>query len=175
MGANATFFARVVDTNPKMMKNAFVQAAKHKGTSLIEVLQNCVIFNDKVHEDVTGKELRNDHQLIVEHGKPMIFGKNKDKGIIKSGSDFIVAKIGENGVTESDVVIHDAHTPDITVHTILSRMSLPEYPVVLGIIRQCETAVYETMLYEQIEQSKQQSKIKNVNDLLLSGNTFLME
>jgi 2-oxoglutarate/2-oxoacid ferredoxin oxidoreductase subunit beta len=175
MGANATFFARVIDTDPKMMKAVFALAAAHKGTSLVEVLQNCIIFNNKVHEDITGKEVRNENQLYLEHGKPMIFGENKDKGIILAGSKFIVAKIGENGVKESDVLIHDASSPDDTRHYLLARMTLPDYPVALGVIRQCETHVYESELTKQIVESKKRSKVKCVNDLLVSGNTFNIE
>lgn len=175
MGANATFYARVIDTNPKMMKEVFVQAAAHKGTSLVEVLQNCIIFNNDVHSDITGKEVRDEHQLYLRHGKPMIFGANKDKGIIRAGSKFIVAKIGENGVTKNDVLIHDAHSPDDTRHYMLSRMSLPDYPVALGVIRQWKTQVYESVLDKQIKETKKKSKVKSVNDLLRSGNTFLID
>ncbi len=175
MGANATFYARVIDTNPKMMKDVFAAAADHKGTSLVEVLQNCVIFNNKVHEDITGKDVREEHQLYLKHGEPMLFGKNKNMGIIRAGSKFIVAKIGANGVTMDDVVIHDAHSPDDTRHYMLSRMTLPDYPVALGIIRQWSTNVYEDMLYKQINHAQESNDIKSVDDLLKSGKTFNIE
>ncbi len=175
MGANASFYARVVDTDPKMMKEVFVEAAKHKGTSLIEVYQNCVIFNNKVHEEVTGKEVRDDNQIYLKHGEPMIFGKNREKGIIKNGSRFEVAEIGKNGITEKDILIHDAQNDDDAHHYMLTRMSLPDFPIAMGVIRQLNRDVYETALYKQIEESKKRSKIKCVNDLLKSGNTFEME
>ncbi|QQS51956.1 MAG: 2-oxoacid:ferredoxin oxidoreductase subunit beta [Bacteroidota bacterium] len=172
MGSNATFFARVIDTDPKMMKEVFIKAAQHKGTSLVEVLQNCVIFNNKVHEDITGKEVRDENQLYLEHGKPMLFGKNKEKGIVRAGSKFIVGEIGKNGVSLADVLVHDAHNLEGTRHYQLSRMTLPDYPVALGVIRQCETDVYETLLEKQIVAAKARSSVKCVNDLLMSGNTF---
>lgn len=175
MGAQGTFFARVVDTDPKMMTEVFTQAAQHKGTSLVEVFQNCVIFNNKVHEDITGKEVRDDNQIYLKHGKPMIFGKNQDKGIIQAGSKFMVVKIGENGVTKKDILVHDAHSPDDTRHYMLSRMTLPDYPMAMGVIRQWKTNVYENLLYKQINESKKQSKIKSVTDLLNSGNTFVID
>lgn len=175
MGAQATFFARVVDTDPKMMKEVFTVAANHKGTSLIEVLQNCIIFNNKVHEEITGKEFRKDHQLYLEHGKPMIFGENNNKGIIASGSKLIVADIGKNGVSERDILIHDAYSPDDTRQYMLSRMTLPDYPVAMGVIRQWGTDVYESLLHNQIQKAKETSPIKNVTDLLNSGNTFKIE
>lgn len=172
MGAQGTFYARVVDTEPKMMKEVFIKAAKHKGTSLVEVLQNCVIFNNKVHSEITGKDVRKDNQIYLEHGRPMIFGANRDKGIVLIGSKLIVAKIGENGVTEEDILVHDAHNRDDTTHYMLSRMTLPDYPVAMGVIRDYEATVYESMLYDQLEYAKSNSKIKSVKDLLRSGNVF---
>ncbi len=172
MGAQGTFYARAVDTNIQMMKEVFTKAAKHKGTSLIEILQNCVIFNNKVHEEITGKEMREENQLYLEHGKPMIFGKNRDKGIIQSASKFVVVKIGENGVTKNDILIHDAYNPDDTRAYMLSRMTLPDYPVAMGVIRNWQSDVYESVLYSQIRNSKKNSHIKSVDDLLNYGNTF---
>jgi 2-oxoglutarate ferredoxin oxidoreductase subunit beta len=175
MGAQGTFYARVVDTNPKMMTEVFTKAAQHKGTSLIEVLQNCIIFNNKVHADITGKDVREENQIYVEHGKPMIFGKNRDKGLIQGGPKFVVVKIGENGIRKEDILVHNAHNPDDTRHYMLSRMTLPDYPVAMGIIREWKTEVYERMLYRQIREAKKRSKVRNVNDLLRSGNTFKID
>jgi len=175
MGAQGTFYARVVDNDPKMMREVFAEAARHKGTSLVEVLQNCVIFNNKVHEDITGKDVREDHQIYLKHGKPMIFGKNNDKGIIQSGSKFVVVKIGENGVRREDILVHNAHSADDTRHYMLSRMSLPDYPVAMGVIREWKTSVYEDMLYKQVRESQKKSRIQSVNDLLQSGNTFQID
>ncbi|MBN1118833.1 MAG: 2-oxoacid:ferredoxin oxidoreductase subunit beta [Bacteroidales bacterium] len=175
MGAQGTFFARVVDTDPKMMTEVFTKAAEHKGTSLVEVYQNCVIFNNKVHEDITGKEVREEHQIYLEHGKPMIFGKKRDKGIIQAGSKLVVVTIGENGIREDDILVHDAHSHDDTRHYMLSRMTLPDYPMAMGVIRKWKTYVYEDMLYDQIKVAKEKTNIKSVNDLLQSGNTFKVE
>lgn len=172
MGAQGTFYARVVDTDPKMMSEVFIEAARHKGTSLIEVLQNCVIFNNQVHADITGKDVREEHQIYLEHGKPMIFGKNRDKGLVQSGSKFIVVKIGENGIKREDILVHNAHNPDDTRHYMLTRMMRPDYPVAMGVIRAWKTDVYENLLYKQVKEAKKRSKIENVNDLLRSGNTF---
>ncbi len=175
MGAQGTFYARVVDTDPKMMAEVFIKAAKHKGTSLVEVLQNCVIFNNQVHADITGKDVREDHQIYLEHGKPMIFGKKKNKGLVQSGSKLMVVKIGKRGVRREDILVHNAHNPDDTSHYMLSRMMRPEYPVAMGIIRACKSNVYESLLYKQIREQKKNSGVKTVNDLLKSGNTFKIE
>ena len=172
MGAQGTFYARTVDTDVQMMREIFLKAAKHKGTSLVEILQNCVIFNNKVHEEITGKEMRDENQLYLQHGKPMIFGKNRDKGIIQSGSKFVVVKIGENGVTKDDILIHDAYNPDDTRAYMLSRMTLPDYPVAMGVIRDWQSDVYESVLYGQIKNARKNGKIHTVDNLLNSGNTF---
>ncbi|RMG26645.1 MAG: 2-oxoacid:ferredoxin oxidoreductase subunit beta, partial [Bacteroidetes bacterium] len=112
LGAQATFFARTIDANPKLMTQIFVDSSKHKGTSLIEVLQNCVIFNDNAFGHITDRAHQDDTQLHLEHGQPMIFGKEKNKGIRLNGLKLEVVTLGENGITEDDILVHDAHEPD---------------------------------------------------------------
>jgi len=172
MGAEGTFFARTVDTNPKMMKEIFLEAEKHKGTSLVEVLQNCVIFNNKTHQEITAKDVRDDNQVYLRHGEKMIFGKEKNKGIVLEGLKLKAVTIGEDGYTMDDILVHDAHDTDPTMAFLLARMSLPELPVAMGVIRAFKTVVYDVALEEQIEHVKANSKIKNMNDLVNSGNTF---
>ncbi len=172
MGSQGSFFARVVDTDVKMMKDVFVQAAMHKGTAVVEVLQNCVIFNDDVHDNITGKDVKEDHQIYLKHGQPMIFGKDRNKGLILRNNSFEVATIGENGITEKDIQIHDAHSGDAVRHYNLVRMDQPDFPLAMGIIRAVTKTVYEDMLHEQIAISESKTKIKCMDDLLKSGNTF---
>jgi len=172
MGAEGTFYARAVDTNPKMMKEIFIEAEKHKGTSLVEVLQNCVIFNNKIHQEITAKDVREDHQIYLKHGEKMIFGKEKNKGLVLDGLKLKVVTIGEDGYTMDDILVHDAHAEDPTMAFLLARMSLPEYPVAMGVIRAYKTVVYDQALEQQIADVKAKSKIKNMNDLVNSGNTF---
>lgn len=175
MGAQGNFFARVVDNDMDMMRDVFTQAASHKGTSLIEVLQNCVIFNDDIHAEITSKELRKEHQLYLEHGKPMIFGNNRELGLIQECNRFKVVRIGENGVDMEDLLLHNAIDRDDTKHYMLARMSLPDFPVAMGVIRSCEGSVFEEMYYQQMKSAREKSPIKTVDDLLMSGNTFKLE
>ena len=92
-----------------MSTQIYIEAAKHKGTSVIEVLQNCVIFNDGIHDTIAEKEVRDDRTLILKHGQPMIFGKNNDKGLILEGCKKLkVVKLGEDGITEKNILVHDA-------------------------------------------------------------------
>lgn len=169
LGARAQFFARIEDINPKGMTAIFIEAAKFKGTSLVEILQNCVIFNDKVFADWTAKEVKKDTFLRVEHGKPMIFGKDNDKGIIQNGFKLEVVTIGENGVTESDLVVHDAHEEDITLHMMLVNLQMP---MVTGVIRSVEQESFESRMEAQVEEVRATTKFKTVDDLLSSGETW---
>lgn len=172
IGAQGTFFARGVDTNPKMMTEIFFEAAKHKGLSLVEILQNCVIFNHKIHALITSKETKDDNQLHLEHGKPMIFGKEKNKGIRLNGMHLEVVSIGENGITENDLLVHDAEQDSPFIHLMLARMAPPEFPVALGVIRSVKFPSYSDRMLEQIEEAKATSPVKNVDDLLRSGGTW---
>jgi 2-oxoglutarate ferredoxin oxidoreductase subunit beta len=175
MGSQGAFFARVVDTEPKMMREVSIAAAENKGTSVVEVLQNCIIFANQVHKDITGKDVRADHQIYLKHGEPMIFGADGNKGLIMEKGRLKAVTIGENGYTLDDILIHDVKDPDDTIHYMLARMSLPELPVAMGVIRSYETTVYESLLESQIAAAKEKSKIKTVNDLLHSGHTFEVE
>ncbi len=175
MGAQGTFFARVVDTEPKMMREVMIKAAEHEGTSVVEVLQNCIIFANQVHKEITGKEVRDEHQIYLKHGEPMIFGKEGKKGLVMEHGRMKAVTIGENGYKMEDILVHDDKDPDDTTHYMLARMALPELPVAMGVIRAWGSTVYESLLTSQIAEAKKQSKIKTVNDLLHSGNTFEVE
>lgn len=175
IGAQGNFFARVLDTNPKGMTAVFIEAAKHKGTSLVEIMQNCVIFFNKAHELITSRETRDDNQLQVEHGKPMIFGKEKNKGIVLKGTRLEVATIGENGVSESDILVHDQYEKDPGVHLMIARMMPPEFPVALGVIRSVAAETFDQSMMDSIAYEKEHSNIKTVDELLNSGGTWTIE
>jgi 2-oxoglutarate/2-oxoacid ferredoxin oxidoreductase subunit beta len=172
MGSQGSFFARCVDTNPKMLRDISIEAAKHKGTSVVEVLQNCVIFNNQVHSEITGKDVKDDNQLYLEHGKPMIFGKERNKGLVFEDFKLKVVEIGKDGITLDDILVHDATAECPNIHFMLARMTLPTHPIAMGVIRSVESTVYEDLMEEQINNSKANSNIRSVDDLLNSGNTF---
>ncbi len=170
IGSNGSFFARTIDTNPKLMSQIFIDAASHKGTSIVEILQNCVIYNDKTHGAVTDKENRDDFQLHLEHGKPMIFGKNKALRV--KGFELEVVTLGENQVSEEDILVHDAHNEDNTLHLMLVKMQPPKFPMALGVIRAVKAVTYDELVTKQIAESSKDSNINNMDDLLRSGNTW---
>jgi len=175
IGAKGTFFARTIDTNPKLMTQIFVESSKHKGTSLVEILQNCVIYNDKTHKEVTGPETKDDNQLHLEHGKPMIYGKEQDKGIVLNGLKLESVTIGENGVTEKDILVHDANNPDPSMHFMLVGMAPPVMPMALGIIRSVEAPTYDELIAEQAGESEKTAAFKNMDELMGSGNTWKVD
>jgi 2-oxoglutarate/2-oxoacid ferredoxin oxidoreductase subunit beta len=175
IGSQGNFFARGLDTNPKMMTSIFMEAAKHKGTSVVEILQNCVIFYNKAHELITSRETRDDYQLHLEHGKPLIFGKNTDKGIILKGTTLELVTIGENGITEKDLLVHDQYEKDPGVHLMIARMAPPEFPVALGIIRSVAAETFEAVMEDTITHAKSVSKIKNTDEMLRSAHTWTID
>jgi 2-oxoglutarate ferredoxin oxidoreductase subunit beta len=137
---------------------------------VVEVLQNCVIFNNRIHAEITGKDVRDDHQIYLVHGKPMIFGKERSKGLILRNNRLEVVTLGQNGIREEDILVHDATNPDDTTHYMLVRMSLPFYPIATGVIRACECSEsFENLLEEQVQKARETSNVKNMDDLLNSG------
>ncbi len=174
IGAKGTFFARSIDAEMELTKNCLVEGAAHEGFSIVEVLQNCVIFNDKTHALFAGdKATRAENTITLKHGEKMLFGSQKNKGLMLDGMKLKVVTVGENGVTEDDILTHDAHEKDTTLHVMLAAMKYPEYPVALGVIRSVEDdAVYDKKVAEQVEQVKADSKIKCMDDLLRSGATW---
>lgn len=169
IGSGSRFFARVAGGDTKLQQQLFIEADKFKGTAIIEVLQNCVIFNDGAFSKYTEKSVKSDAQLQVEHGKPMIFGKNNDKGLVLDGLKLKTVTIGENGATENDLLIHDANNPDPTLHLMLARMMMP---VVTGIIRAVHEKPYDEITADRIVQIKADSPFKSVNELFASGETY---
>ncbi|MDV7138026.1 2-oxoacid:ferredoxin oxidoreductase subunit beta [Maribacter sp. TH_r10] len=169
LGAQARFFGRISGNTPKEMTQIFIDAEKFKGTSLIEVLQNCPIFNDGAYAKYTDKAIRADRTLFVEHGQPMIFGKDRDKGLVLNGLKLEVVTIGENGISEADLLVHDAKEQDPTLHQMLVRM---EYPLVTGIIRAFDDVTLEEREDALTAQVKKDSNFKKTDDLFFSGDIY---
>ena len=171
IGAKGKFFARTIDSNVQLSTEVYKQAALHDGTSVVEVLQNCVIFNDGVHKQLSNRETREDNTIILIKGEPMIFGKNRDKGLKLDGLKLKVVKLG-NGISEKDILVHDCEENNPGIHTMLANMRYPGYPVALGVIRCVSAPTYDMAVKGQITKVQKDRKIKNVNDLLRSGSTW---
>ena len=170
IGSGATFFARTIFSNMNLSIEIILEAEKHKGTSVVEFLQTCVIFNKNAYDHLIKGPNKEDKYIIVRHGEPMIFGKNKDKGLIlDKNSNIKVVKIGENGITEKDLLIHNATDPNPIIHYQLAAL---KSPVVFGVIRKVRKETYEEALYKQMEEVKKASKFNSLEELLNSGNTW---
>jgi 2-oxoglutarate ferredoxin oxidoreductase subunit beta len=171
LGARGTFFARAIDIDLKNTPEILAASARHKGASVTEVLVNCVIFNDGIHKSITDKEYRADRTIFLRHGEKMIYGANNDKGIVLDGLKLKSVTIGEDGYTIDDILVHDAHCQDNTLHMMLAMMS-GEMPIALGVIRDVEAPSYDTAVHQQIEEVKQKSKNHSLSDFLMSGEVW---
>ncbi|GHT83321.1 2-oxoglutarate ferredoxin oxidoreductase subunit beta [Bacteroidia bacterium] len=174
IGAKSTFFARTIDVDLALTQECLLQSASHKGCSVTEVLQNCVIFNDGTHNSYAGKDVRNEKTIVLRHGEPMIFGKNRDKGLVLKGMTLQAVTLGQDGIAEKDLLVHDAHEPNTALHTMLAGMK-GDLPVALGVIRQIADDTYDSKVSEQIETVCSTRKITNMTDLLNSGETWTIE
>lgn len=177
IGAKGTFFARTIDMEVGLTKDVLVAAAKHKGMSIVEALVNCVIFNNKTHADFAGdKATRQANTITLRHGEKMTFGANNERGLVFENMRLKVVTIGEDGYTIDDILTHDAHEKDTTLHGMLAAMKYPDYPVAVGVIRDVEEEfVYDAKVAEQVGQVKASSPIHCVDDLLRSGDTWEVE
>jgi 2-oxoglutarate/2-oxoacid ferredoxin oxidoreductase subunit beta len=172
IGSRGTFFARSIDNNLKLSQEVFAEAAGHQGTSIVEVLQNCMIYNNGAHEQITNPEFRSERQLVLKHGEPMLFGSNNNKGLTFIKGRLKAVTLGENGFTLDDILVHDATEPDPSLHLALVNMHLPDLPVAFGVIRKVQSPVYDQEMTSQIKEIQKTRKIRNMDELLLSGNTW---
>lgn len=174
LGAGARFIARAVDTQQKALPGILTRARDHQGASFIEIFQNCIVFNDKVFADFTEKAVAADQQVHVEHGKPMLFGKESDKGLrIKPGTlELEVVTIGEDGITQDDVLVHDE--TNRTLAGLLGRLCGPDFPMVIGVIYCDPASAYDIKLAAQVEDAKK-SKSADMKELLLAGSSWTVE
>jgi 2-oxoglutarate ferredoxin oxidoreductase subunit beta len=169
LGADASFVARTVDVEAKHLQEIVRRAHEHRGTSFVEILQNCNIFNDGAFAALTEKDTKADTQLVLEHGKPLVFGKNRDKGIRMHGHSLDVVALG-NDVSESDLIVHDEKDPVLAF--LLSQMTPPKFPTPIGIFRTVDRPTYEAVLSEQIRSAKQRQGEGDLDELLHRGDTW---
>lgn len=174
-GARGNFFARTIDVDLNITREAFVAAGRHKGTSVVEVLQNCVIYNDHIHDYVTNKEFRADRTIYLRQGEKMIFGKERNKGLMLDGLQLKAVTIGENGVTENDILTHDATSANPAMHMMLAMMDGHTLPLALGVIRSVHAPVYDQEVKKQIESVQARKEERSLREFLLKGETWEIE
>ncbi|MCU7495539.1 MAG: 2-oxoacid:ferredoxin oxidoreductase subunit beta [Ignavibacteria bacterium] len=173
LGAEASFVARALDRDPKHLQYVIKRAAEHKGTAFVEIYQNCVIFNDGAYSSLSEKDTRDDNVLYLEHGKPMIFGKNKDKGIIVDGTTPKVVSLTEGKYSVNDLLVHNEFDKSVVLAYLLGQMSNhAEFPTPVGIFRQISKSTYHEDMEKQIQEVKAKRGEGDLEKLLFSGNTW---
>lgn len=174
-GARGNFFARSIDVELDTSREVMAAAARHIGTSVVEVLQNCVIFNDGIHSAITNRDIRADRTILLRHGEKMIFGKDKDKGLVQDGFLLKAVTIGQDGYTLDDVLVHDAHTPSNFLHQQLAMMDGITLPLAIGVIRDVDAPAYDSAVSEQVEQVRAAKGFTTLRDMILAGETWTVK
>jgi 2-oxoglutarate ferredoxin oxidoreductase subunit beta len=173
LGCEATFVARSIDVYTKHLAATLKRAAEHKGTSFVEVYQNCNVFNDGAFEWATDRDTKSDTVIELEHGKPLIFGKNRNKGIRLNGMQLEIVELGK-GIEEDDLLFHDEKMPEPSLAYLLSRMKNPEFPEPIGVFRAVDRPRYEERLNDQIAEARAK-RTGNLEALFNSGDTWVVE
>lgn len=173
LGAGARFVARAVDRQQKHLIEVLKRAHQHRGASFVEIFQNCNVFNDGAFADFTDKAVAEENQILLEHGQPMLFGKDKSRGLrMKHGcSRLEVVQVGDGGVAAEDVLVHDEKDPNLAA--LLIAMEPPEHPVALGVVYCNPAATYENLVYARISTDAPGSG--ELSDLLRTGRTWRVE
>jgi len=174
IGCEGTFVARSVDTNVKHLGYVLERAAGHQGTSFIEVYQNCVVFNDGAFDYATDRKRRADATIELEHGKPLVFGKDRDKGIRLNGMEPEVVELGK-GINEDDLLFHDEQAPEPSLAYLLSRMRYPDFPEPIGVFRAVDRPRYDLELNRQVEAAREAQGPGDLQAVLTAGDTWTVE
>lgn len=166
-GARGNFFGRSIDVELATTQEVMVAAARHKGASVVEVLQNCVIFNNGIHNRITDKEYRKDRTIHLRHGEKMLFGEENEKGLVQDGFGLKAVVIGQDGYTLDDVLVHDVHSKSNFLHQQLAMMDGNELPLAVGVIRDVEALTYETEVENQVKEVVAKKNFANLRDMIL--------
>ena len=171
-GARGNFFARTIDVDLPTSQEVMIAAARHKGTSVVEVLQNCMIFNNGIHASITDREHRADRTIHLRHGEKMLFGKDNEKGLVRDGFLVKAVEIGKDGYTIDDVLVHDAHTTSNFLHPQLALMDGTDLPMAVGVIRDVEAPAYDEEVNRQVEEVIARKGFSSLRELILAGDTW---
>lgn len=172
IGARATFAARSVDVDIKHLCHVLERAAQHKGAAFVEVYQDCNVFNSGAFEFASKKGKKEENVIYLEHGKPLIFGKERDKGVrLNSQDQPEVVELGK-GVSEDDLLFHDEKSEDMNLAFILASMRHPEMPEPMGVFRAVEKPTYNDAVYDQVESATERSGEGDLESLFNTGETW---
>ncbi|MHB8875192.1 MAG: 2-oxoacid:ferredoxin oxidoreductase subunit beta [Myxococcaceae bacterium] len=170
LGAGASFVARSIDVEPSHLQMVLKRMAAHRGSAFVEIFQNCNVFNDGAFKAVTDKAMKDDLQLRLEHGKPLTFAKGK-KGIRLKGLTPEVVTIGEGGVSEKDLLVHD-ETAEASASFLLGEMEPPGHPVPIGVLRAVSRPAHHELEVAQAQAVKKARGEGDLEKLLNAGDTW---
>ena len=171
IGCEATFVARSIDVHIQHLGMVLKRAAEHRGTAFVEVYQNCNVFNDGAWDYATDRQTKSDAILEIEHGKPLVFGRDRSKGIRLRGMEPEIVELGD-GVTEQDLLVHDERAPEPSLAYLLSRMRHPEFPEPIGVLRAVDAPIYDAELNRQVERSRHANGPGSLDALFHAGETW---
>jgi 2-oxoglutarate/2-oxoacid ferredoxin oxidoreductase subunit beta len=174
IGCEATFVARTIDVNIKHLEMVLKRAAEHRGTAFVEVYQNCNVFNDGAFDWATNRDTKTDTTIEIEHGKPLIFGRERDQGIRLNGMEPEVVQLGK-GISEDDLLFHDERSEEPTLAYLLSRMHHPEFPEPIGVYRAVDRPIFEERLHAQIREAAGKRGEGDLEALFNSGETWVVQ
>jgi 2-oxoglutarate ferredoxin oxidoreductase subunit beta len=174
IGSEATFVARSVDVDIKHLTFVLDRAAHHEGTAFVEVYQDCNIFNHEAFLYATDKTVKADNVVYLEHGKPLVFGKDVKKGIRLNGMHPEIVEVGK-GISEDDLLFHDERASEPSLAFLLSRMRYPEFPEPMGIFRDVEAPIYDQRVTAQIEAETAKKGPGDFDALYNSGDTWIVD
>ena len=172
IGCEATFVARSIDTHIKHLEGVLRRAAEHRGTAFVEVYQNCNVFNDMAWQYASDRQTKSEHTIELEHGAPLVFGRDRQKGIRLNGLDPQVVELG-NGTTEADLLVHDEQASEPSLAYLLSRLRHEDgFPEPIGVFRAIDAPRYEEELVTQVASARERSGGGDLNALFNSGETW---
>ena len=174
IGSEASFVARSVDIDIKHLTYTLERAAHHKGTAFVEVYQDCNVFNHDAFAYASEKGVKDDHVVYLEHGKPLVFGKDRKKGIRLNGMHPEVVELGK-GISDDDLLFHDEKMEEPSLAYLLSRMRHPQFPEPMGVFRAIQRPVYDESVSQQIEAAKAKSGPGDLEKLFHAGDTWVVE
>ncbi|WP_067179832.1 2-oxoacid:ferredoxin oxidoreductase subunit beta [Microtetraspora niveoalba] len=173
IGAEAGFVARTIDSDRKHLQSVLREAAAHRGTSLVEIYQNCNIFNDGAFDALKEPETRDDITIRLEHGQPIVFGAGENERAVRPAPQGGVEVVRRSEVADDEILVHDAHRPDPSLAFALSRLDEPAFAhVPIGIFRSVDRPAYDVLMSEQLEQATADKGKGQLSDLLLGGDTW---
>lgn len=171
-GARGTFFARGIDVELKISQEIMTAAVRHKGCSVVEILQNCMIFNNGIHNYITDRATRADRTIHLVHGQKMLFGANNEKGLVQDGFGLKAVTVGEDGYTMDDVLVHDARCVSNFLHQQLAMMDGHDLPLAIGVIRDVDAPTYDAEVAAQVEQVRERKGFHSLREMILAGDTW---